>query len=75
VQRSCEYRCLCALTDDDTVVVLLVYVRSTYVLQVPASESEQFSAFLDELGYAYYDETDNPVYTQFFSALPEKQAA
>jgi hypothetical protein len=70
------YQCLCALTDHDSLLLIdSVCTLHAITLQVPASESEQFCAFLDELGYAYYDETDNPVYTQFFSALPEKQAA
>ncbi|KAG5189185.1 l-threonine ammonia-lyase [Tribonema minus] len=34
---------------------------------VPAADDAAFGKFLDELGYEYYDETRNPVYTQFFS--------
>ncbi len=34
-------------------------------MQVKADDREAFQHFLDELGYAYEDETDNPAYTLF----------
>lgn len=34
-------------------------------MQVPPDEREQFSEFLDNLGYAYWDETNNPACLQF----------
>ncbi len=30
-------------------------------IQVPPSDRERFATFLDELGYAHAEETDNPV--------------
>jgi hypothetical protein len=35
---------------------------------VPKSDDAAFSKVLDELGYEYYNETQNPVYKQFFAA-------
>ncbi|MEZ5537261.1 MAG: threonine ammonia-lyase, biosynthetic [Thiolinea sp.] len=34
-------------------------------IQVPPDERAQFCAFLDDLGYTYWDETDNPAYRRF----------
>ena len=34
-------------------------------LQVPKGERAAFQRFLDELGYRYRDETDNPAYRLF----------
>ncbi len=34
-------------------------------IQVPDNELENFHNFLDELGYNYWDETDNPAYKEF----------
>ena len=34
-------------------------------IQVPPQERETFHAFLDELGYAHWDETRNPAYRMF----------
>jgi threonine dehydratase len=34
-------------------------------MQVPPEERPQFCAFLDDLGYTYWDETDNPAYRRF----------
>ena len=33
--------------------------------QVPAPEVHEFKGFLHEIGYSYYDETDNPIYRLF----------
>ena len=41
------------------------YSRVLVGLQVPKSERKAFKTFLDELGYAYKDETDNPAYRLF----------
>ena len=41
------------------------YGRILVGLQVPGSEEAAFKAFLDALGYPYFDETDNPVYRLF----------
>ena len=34
-------------------------------MQVPAAESAAFQAFIDGLGYAWCDETQNPAYPLF----------
>ncbi len=34
-------------------------------IQVPENDLDDFHCFLDELGYNYWDETDNPAYTEF----------
>jgi threonine dehydratase len=34
-------------------------------IQAPADESEDFAAFLQELGYPYVEETDNAVYRRY----------
>jgi threonine dehydratase len=34
-------------------------------IQVPAAEREAFNEFLTNLGYDYWDETDNPAYQRF----------
>lgn len=36
-------------------------------MQVPPNEKKQFKEFLDNLGYEYADETDNPAYKLFLS--------
>ncbi len=41
------------------------YGRILVGLQVPQEDSEKFGAFLQNLGYAYVEETDNPAYQQF----------
>jgi threonine dehydratase len=41
------------------------YSRVLVGLQVPRSERRAFSAFLEELGYRHWDETDNPAYRLF----------
>ncbi|MBA3479906.1 MAG: threonine ammonia-lyase, biosynthetic, partial [Lautropia sp.] len=37
-------------------------------MQVPASEREEFAAFLAGLGYRYWEETANPAYRLFLGA-------
>jgi len=39
--------------------------RTLVGIQVPANEKTQFDCFLDDLGYQYWDETNNPVYQLF----------
>ena len=34
-------------------------------IQVPAAEHEKFTQFLEDLGYEYWDETNNPAYQSF----------
>lgn len=34
-------------------------------IQVPSKEQEKFTRFLKDLGYKYWDETDNPAYKSF----------
>jgi threonine dehydratase len=41
------------------------YSRVLVGLQVPNGERRQFKAFLAELGYRYWEETDNPAYRLF----------
>lgn len=41
------------------------YGRVLMGAQVKQDEMEQFHAFLDELGYSYWEETDNPAYRLF----------
>ena len=41
------------------------YGRVLVGMQVPDSEKNQFQSFLDEIAYAYVDETHNPVYNLF----------
>jgi threonine dehydratase len=36
-------------------------------MQVPPKEMSVFRKFLDSLGYAYWDETQNPVYRMFLA--------
>jgi threonine dehydratase len=36
-------------------------------IQVPSGQDQEFAQFLDELAYAYTDETDNPAYQLFLS--------
>lgn len=36
-------------------------------MQVPPSEQDDFAAFLQNLGYPYWDETDNPAYRLFLA--------
>ena len=41
------------------------YGRVLVGMQVPHKDKQEFSDFLDTLGYPYYDETDNPAYKLF----------
>jgi threonine dehydratase len=41
------------------------YSRVLVGLQVPRGERKAFSAFLSELGYRHWNETDNPAYRLF----------
>jgi threonine dehydratase len=41
------------------------YGRVLAGIQVPPTDNEAFQAFLENLGYAYVEETDNPAYTMF----------
>ena len=43
------------------------YGRVLVGLQAPKKERKALNAYLDELGYAYWDETDNPAYKLFLS--------
>lgn len=43
------------------------YGRVLAGLQVPAGERKKVAAFLDELGYTWVDETDNPAYQVFLN--------
>lgn len=36
-------------------------------LQVPAEDNEEFANYLARLNYQWVEETDNPLYKQFFS--------
>ncbi len=44
------------------------YGRVLVGMQIPATEREQFQQFLDDLGYAYWQEADNPAYGLFLGA-------
>ncbi len=41
------------------------YGRVLVGIQVPQPDKKRFQAFLDELGYLYWDESSNPAYTLF----------
>jgi len=43
------------------------YGRVLVGIQVEQKDKKRFQAFLDELGYSYWDETKNPAYTLFLS--------
>jgi threonine dehydratase len=43
------------------------YGRVLVGLQAPKSERKALNAYLDELGYPYWDETENPAYKLFLS--------
>ncbi|OOZ39497.1 PLP-dependent threonine dehydratase [Solemya pervernicosa gill symbiont] len=45
------------------------YGRVLVGIQVPAEEKGQFQGFLDNLGYPYWDESDNPAYNLFLGTL------
>ena len=41
------------------------YGRVLVGIQVPAEDKKRFRAFLDELGYTFFEEQDNPAYSLF----------
>ena len=41
------------------------YGRVLVGIQVPAVDKKRFRRFLDELGYVYFEEVDNPAYDLF----------
>jgi threonine dehydratase len=43
------------------------YGRVLVGMQVPEAEHGQVVQFLEEIGYTFYDETDNPAYKLFLS--------
>jgi threonine dehydratase len=43
------------------------YGRILAGIQVPANESDELEKHLSELGYAHWEESDNPAYTMFLS--------
>lgn len=43
------------------------YGRVLMGVQVPPDQRDDFRRSMDSLGYRYYEETDNPVYQNFFS--------
>jgi threonine dehydratase len=43
------------------------YGRILAGIDVPADETEQLEAHLAELGYAHWEESDNPAYAMFLS--------
>ncbi|MEO8410597.1 MAG: threonine ammonia-lyase, biosynthetic, partial [Propionivibrio sp.] len=43
------------------------YGRVLVGMQIPPSEMRQFHEFLQKLGYAYWNETDNPAYQLFLA--------
>lgn len=46
------------------------YGRVLAGIQVPAADQAEFQIFLDELGYAYQEESDNPAYQLFLGVPP-----
>jgi threonine dehydratase len=44
------------------------YGRVLVGLQIPESERKQLVCYLDELGYPYWEETDNPAYRLFLAS-------
>jgi len=41
-------------------------------MQVPENERDQVTEFLADIGYNYWEETDNPAYKLFLGQLLEK---
>jgi threonine dehydratase len=41
------------------------YGRVLVGMQVPQTERSQVTRFLEDIGYTWYDETDNPAYKLF----------
>jgi threonine dehydratase len=46
------------------------YGRVLVAMQVPARDKEKFEGYLDELGYAFNEETSNPAYQLFLAPKP-----
>ncbi|WP_417580405.1 threonine ammonia-lyase, biosynthetic [Pelagibacterium sp.] len=46
------------------------YGRILIGIQVPALERDAFETYLDALGYAHWDESENPAYSMFLAASP-----
>jgi len=46
------------------------YGRVLVAMQVPAKDKEKFEGYLDELGYAFNEETSNPAYQLFLAPKP-----
>jgi threonine dehydratase len=47
------------------------YGRILVGIQVPPEERSGFQVFLDEIGYPYWEETENPAYRLFLNGLPD----
>jgi threonine dehydratase len=43
------------------------YGRVLVGLQIPPKERKELTSHLDELGYPYWEETDNPAYELFLA--------
>jgi threonine dehydratase len=43
------------------------YGRVLVGLQIPINERKQLTSYLDELGYPYWEETENPAYRLFLA--------
>lgn len=48
------------------------YGRVLVGMQVPENERDQVTEFLEDIGYNYWEETDNPAYKLFLGQLLEK---
>ncbi len=46
------------------------YGRVLCGIQVPAEDNDKFAAFIEQLGYPCWEESDNPVYPLFLSQQP-----
>ena len=46
------------------------YGRVLVGMQVPDVDQPAFGTFLDELGYRYWDESNNPAYRLFLGSSP-----
>jgi threonine dehydratase len=47
------------------------YGRVLVGLQVPKNERKELTGFLDEVGYQWWDESQNPAYQMFLGELGE----
>ena len=48
--------------------VWIVTILTFVIIQLPEGDRDNFSSHLDGLGYAYWNETDNPAYQLFLSS-------